>query len=385
LVKVVRVWGSPLYCVFIHVDVKAGERPLAWFELTNRRVIDPGTIINWAAQLATARYRIDLDELSERTGMKLIEAEPTPPPGYNAPTDPGLGRFFNRAGLSNNCGTGDGGFQAGNECGKGGGSSDGLEELSDGNGGTKRVPELRETRVPVPAPAFAKIGIEPGNVFADYAHLKSKHPEQFTTSRDVKEHVEYVMSSPQHVLPGNMPDHRLIVRESSGQHPAVALEIEKKGGKYRVRSVHMLNQRQVNERLSNADGPGESSGGAYVNRRFHDETSLRLWAVLAEQLPSDVLNRYIDNNPARQLVNRASDELGVPTSWLKPVRDLLAEIAAKAEDKSLTEQELAAYVEQAARRVPELFGEMDVDAFAELLEGIMGAAAVEGVRDALKH
>jgi hypothetical protein len=75
----------------------------------------------------------------------------------------------------------------------------------------------------------------------------------------------------------------------------------------------------------------------------------------------------------------------VPAAWLKPVRDLLNEIAAKAEDKSLTEQELAAYVEQAARRVPELFGEMDVDAFAELLEGIMGAAAVEGVRDALRH
>lgn len=164
--------------------IQPGETPLAYFELMDRKTVDPQKEVEWAVQLKQAGFERDLAELEERTGMKLIKAEPTQQPAYNAPPDSGLGRFF-----------------------------------------------------------------------------------------------------------GNRT----------------------------------------------------------------------------------------------KLMNRASDELGVPTAWLKPVRDLLNEIATKAEDKSLTEQELAAYVEQAARRVPELFGEMDVESFAELLEGIMGAAAVEGVRDALRH
>lgn len=91
------------------------------------------------------------------------------------------------------------------------------------------------------------------------------------------------------------------------------------------------------------------------------------------------------NRHCGDLLNRAADEVGVPPEWLQPVRDLLNEIAEKAEDKKLSEQELAAYVKAAALRVPELFGEMDVEAFAKMLEGIMGAAAVEGVRDALRR
>jgi hypothetical protein len=102
----------------------------------------------------------------------------------------------------------------------------------------------------------------------------------------------------------------------------------------------------------------------------------------ADRPSEDIIVEDMDD--VNLLANSAADVLGVPDSWLRPVRDLLAEIEAKAADKNLSDAELLAYLEDAQRRLPELFGEMDVTAFAEVLEAGMGAAAVEGVRDAIR-
>lgn len=88
-------------------------------------------------------------------------------------------------------------------------------------------------------------------------------------------------------------------------------------------------------------------------------------------------------DPASDLVNRAAESIGVPDSWLGPVRRLLSDIAAKAPEE-ITPDYAAATLAEIKSRLPELFGEMDIDAFADLLEEGMGTAAVEGVRDAIR-
>jgi hypothetical protein len=76
-----------------------GETPLVYWELVDRRAVDPEQEIKWTAQLAAAGYRRDVEELSERTGITLTEA-PTQPQADagRAPTLPpregGLGRLF---------------------------------------------------------------------------------------------------------------------------------------------------------------------------------------------------------------------------------------------------------------------------------------------------
>jgi hypothetical protein len=41
-----------------------------------------------------------------------------------------------------------------------------------------------------------------------------------------------------------MPDHRVLVRKD-GQNRMIALEVEKRGGKYRVRSAHIWSEKQL--------------------------------------------------------------------------------------------------------------------------------------------
>jgi len=84
-----------------------------------------------------------------------------------------------------------------------------------------------------------------------------------------------------------------------------------------------------------------------------------------------------------RLVNRAAESVGVPDSWLGPVRKLLDDIAAAAPEE-ITPEYIERTLAEVKARLPEVFGEMDLDAFADVLEAGMGAAAVEGVRDAIR-
>lgn len=93
-------------------------------------------------------------------------------------------------------------------------------------------------------------------------------------------------------------------------------------------------------------------------------------------------NLQAENDDAATRVARA---IGSPTEWMSPVADVFADLEAKATDKSLTDADLLAALQSAADRMPELFHEMDRESFVELLEGAMGGAALEGLRDSLKQ
>ena len=83
------------------------------------------------------------------------------------------------------------------------------------------------------------------------------------------------------------------------------------------------------------------------------------------------------------MANRAgqvADELSIPESWAAPVRDLIEDLIAKAEDEGLTDADLQAALDLAVKRAPELFGDKQVEDFAKIIEAATGAAVVEGAR-----
>jgi phage gp29-like protein len=82
--------------------------------------------------------------------------------------------------------------------------------------------------------------------------------------------------------------------------------------------------------------------------------------------------------------DKLAAELGVPASWMAPVQSLLAELEAKATDKTMTDADFAAFLSDAVVRVPELFAGMDVEALADVMERAAGAAVIEGARAGMK-
>ena len=370
--------------------VVPGARTLAWFELAERSETDASAEIRDTVNLAAAGYRRDSSELSAATGWTFTEAPAQSPqmPGR----EPMLPNRARGLGVLENENPNHDEIVRFSE-GPGSVSDNEMEEIQGLDGKTQRVKKLRETKVPVPDKTFEILGIRPGKVFADYAALQSKHSEQFNSTREVQAHTEFVMDKPDGHFDGNMPDHKMLVREVDGTHPAVALEIVLRGGKYRVRSVHLLSDKQWKTRIGKSGGPGESSGGAYVNRRLKgDETSLRLWAVLADQLPSDVLMRYCDSTSPSAFVNRTpaesmralSESVAVRqlARWDSPARLLFERLAKRIEEGAFDEKALDKLQAQIDALTPEDVS--NPDALADFLERALAGAIVQGVRDSTK-
>lgn len=83
-------------------------------------------------------------------------------------------------------------------------------------------------------------------------------------------------------------------------------------------------------------------------------------------------------------VEKLADSIGVPAEWVAPLGSQLAEIEARARDKTLTDAEFLDFFEKTVASTPELFADMDIEAFAAVLEASMGAAAIEGLKESIQ-
>jgi phage gp29-like protein len=81
-----------------------------------------------------------------------------------------------------------------------------------------------------------------------------------------------------------------------------------------------------------------------------------------------------------RLLDAVMEELtGVQARWTAPVRDIWQDLILKAQDTTLTDEELVQAIEASANRMPELFGKLPAtDEVRDLMERAMGAALVEG-------
>ena len=80
----------------------------------------------------------------------------------------------------------------------------------------------------------------------------------------------------------------------------------------------------------------------------------------------------------RLLDNVLEDLTGVQASWLAGAKPFFRDLVAKAKDGSLTDEEFIAYVQAAARRLPDLAHALNPAAVATALERAMGSAVVNG-------
>lgn len=86
-----------------------------------------------------------------------------------------------------------------------------------------------------------------------------------------------------------------------------------------------------------------------------------------------------------ELVKQAvADATGARVRWLEPLQDEMAALIETIRSGALTDAELARFLDAAAKSLPDLFAELNINALADSIEDALGAAAVKGVRDAMK-
>ncbi|MEK9752269.1 MAG: DUF935 family protein [Rhodospirillaceae bacterium] len=139
---------------------------------------------------------------------------------------------------------------------------------------------------------------------------------------------------------------------------------------FALRNGHPLSKKQFAERYS---------------RPLPDEGDELLVATAspAPSFPSVESPRHGVNERLPFSQDGVAAELGVPAGWLNPVAGLLQDLERRAQDRNMSEADLLKFLEKARDRLPELFDRMDHQALADVLEGALGAAVLEGVKDAM--
>lgn len=82
------------------------------------------------------------------------------------------------------------------------------------------------------------------------------------------------------------------------------------------------------------------------------------------------------------LVEELRQELQVPASWLSPIETVLKDLERLAQDNTVSDAALLAAAQDAARRMPELLKDMDVQALAQVFQRGLEASAFAGATDA---
>jgi hypothetical protein len=91
-----------------------------------------------------------------------------------------------------------------------------------------------------------------------------------------------------------------------------------------------------------------------------------------------------DGQEDELVANALADALGVIPKWLAPIKPFLNELIAKLKDNSLDDAAVLAFMEKSARMMPELLGDLNMDALAGPLEAGLGTSVVHGLKDAIR-
>lgn len=193
--------------------------------------------------------------------------------------------------------------------------------------------KYRESNVPVNDELFNKVGVEKGKIFSDYIKLQQKHPEQFNAPVDVKNHVEYVLESPQYILPASKEEYTLLVRKN-GKDKAAVVEFILRGGKYRVRSAYEMTEGQLEIKLKKAQDGGRNpvpveksllerditQGAGVPSDTLHPESSSK---VAANDVPPSRPLKETPSDTSETLRNPSKDIIQPPPGSVKPEIQLM--------------------------------------------------------------
>jgi phage gp29-like protein len=109
--------------------------------------------------------------------------------------------------------------------------------------------------------------------------------------------------------------------------------------------------------------------------------------TLSETLSNEPTMQAKAGNPLpdRTFKQVVADAAGAREKWLAPVSEEIDRLARLADDEQLSAEEIIRFLELAAKRLPDLFADLDQTDFVSRVETALGTAALAGVEDASKQ
>lgn len=119
---------------------------------------------------------------------------------------------------------------------------------------------------------------------------------------------------------------------------------------------------------------GGGSGGAFGGGEGSITAGLLMAAAAAAQGKSRPNLEHLVDNVMEQLS-------GVSSEWLKPVKPFFKDLIGKARDKTITDADFIHTLEQASKRMPDLFHHINTESLQQEIEKAMVSGLINGVSD----
>jgi hypothetical protein len=136
---------------------------------------------------------------------------------------------------------------------------------------------------------------------------------------------------------------------------------------------------------------GHSEPQAHVYAEVSNATAADANNAVYEQIRAAAAHRPLTKKSFRT-TSKATEELaravaenlsGVEQKWLAPVVPIFQDLLTKAQDTTMSDASLVAYVQQLQAEIPELFDLLNTSDLVEAMEAAMGAAMVNGASDGI--
>jgi len=179
--------------------------------------------------------------------------------------------------------------------------------------------------VPVPESTARWMGVDSGDLKADFAALQRRHPEAFKTPDDARDAVAYILRRPDDWFP-HAEGRVMIFRQADTKAniPAFRIEAERSGDGWRVSSVYRMNARQIAVKMA--------------EKRKWVEAWRRAGSSLASPTVSDYLRGGgLPGDPSGSL-RQAPQNVGSAPSADKAISALRADLAKRLSELGIAEK-----------------------------------------------
>lgn len=121
-------------------------------------------------------------------------------------------------------------------------------------------------------------------------------------------------------------------------------------------------------------GGGGGAGGGFGLGDGSTAAALLMAALAGNRAPPRPNLEHLVDNVMENLT-------GVSSEWLKPVKPIFRNLVGMARDNTLTDQAFIAALEQASKRMPDLFVHLNTEALEQELQKAMSSGVINGVTD----
>ncbi len=165
----------------------------------------------------------------------------------------------------------------------------------------------RDSDVKASDKVFELLEIPKGKIFADYGYLFTTKAHHFASIEELEKAAKFVLQNPDFITVESGGNKGLVRENFSSKevylHPKVKIRLKKQGKRYHIRSVHLLNDKQLLQQKKNRT-PSEDNQSSLDRTDMNSSDQHPVSRVGSKQAPAELHSVTVGENQQRPVTDK---------------------------------------------------------------------------------